>query len=74
MANTETWIRRAEFIFQEELTICNLFIEFIPNDGPSFLGTGWRTKTFSKSKSAVDIMNEDCGNYLDWPLGREGEE
>jgi hypothetical protein len=71
MANTETWIRRAEFIFQEELTICNMFIEFVPND-MAMIGTGWRTKTFPKSKSAVDIMNQDCGNYLDWSLGREG--
>ena len=71
MANVGTWIRRAEFIFQEELTICNLFIEFIPNESP-ILGTGWRTKTFPKSKPAVDIMLKDCENYLDWSLGREG--
>jgi hypothetical protein len=69
MANTETYIRRVEFIFQEELTIVNMFIEFIPNDS-AIVGTGWVTKTFPKSKSAVDIMNEDCGDYLMWPRGR----
>ncbi len=74
MANTDTYIRRAEFIFQEELTICNLLIEFIPDDLPLGWGSGWRTKTFPKSKSAVDIMNKDCGEYLDWAIGREGIE
>jgi hypothetical protein len=73
MANVDTYIRRAEFIFKEELTICNMFIEFVPNESV-IVGTGWRTKTFPKSKSAVDIMQEDCGEYLDWPLGREGVE
>lgn len=73
MANVGTYIRRAEFIFQEELTICNLFIEFVPNES-IIIGTGWRTKTFPKSKPAVDIMNKDCDNYLEWSEGREGVE
>jgi hypothetical protein len=73
MANVHTYIRRAEFIFQEELTICNLYIEFIPNES-AIVGTGWRTKTFPARKSAVDIMNEDCEHYLEWSLGREGVE
>ena len=35
-------------------------------------GGGWKTKTFPKSKSAVDIMNENVVDYLQWSNGREG--
>ena len=71
MANVDTYIRRAEIIFQEELTVVNLFVEFVPNEAPGIMGTGWRTKTFPASRNAVDILTNEAGNYLDWPLGRQ---
>lgn len=71
MANVDTYIRRAEFIFKEEITICNMFIEFIPDEMPLGAGTGWRTKTFPASIPVVDFINTEIDNYLEWPFGRE---
>lgn len=70
MANVGTYIRRAEFIFKEGITICNLFIEFVPNEAPGIMGTGWRTKSFPASQNVVDFINTEIDKYLEWPLGR----
>ena len=70
MATAYTTIERVEFILQSELTICNLFYSSTEPGTP--WGGGWKTKTFPKSKSAVDILNENVKDYLDWRDGREG--
>ena len=70
MANAHTAIERIEFILQEELTICNILYS---SDEPGTpWGGGWKTKTFPKTKSAVDIMNKDAPNYILWNDGRDG--
>ena len=70
MANVNTYIRKAEFIFKEDITICNLHIEFVPDEWPAGMGTGWRTKSFPASQNVVDFINTEVPNYLDWPFGR----
>lgn len=71
MANTLTTIERIEFILESELTVCNIF--YSSNEpGNPFWGGGWKTKTFPKTKSAVDIMNEDASDYIVWNDGRDG--
>ncbi len=70
MATAYTTIERIEFILQPELTICNLF--YSSTEQGTAWGGGWKTKTFPKSKSAVDIMNENVVDYLQWNDGREG--
>lgn len=72
MATAHTTIERVEFVIQPELTICNLLYS---SDEPGTpWGGGWKTKTFPKSKTAADILNEDVVNYLEWSDGREGVE
>lgn len=70
MATAYTTIERVEFILQSELTICNLF--YSSNEPGTPWGGRWKTKTFPKSKSAVDILNENVKDYLEWSDGREG--
>ena len=71
MANANTTIERVEFILQKELTICNVFYSS-DEPGNPFWGGGWKTKTFHKSKTAVDILNESVGDYILWNYGRDG--
>lgn len=73
MANTDTYIRRAEIIFLKELTVVNLFVEFVPNEWPTGIGTGWRTRTFPASRNVVDILSTEVDNYLEWDFGRREE-
>lgn len=70
MATAHTRIKRVEFIIEDELTICNIFYE--SNEPGTPWGGGWKTKTFAKSVTAVDILNKDAKDYLLWSNGREG--
>lgn len=68
MATAHVEVKKIEFLFQEELTICNLFYE---SDEPGTpWGGGWKTKTFPNSTSAVDIMATAVWNFLEWSNGR----
>lgn len=70
MANAHTAIERIEFIIQKELTICNVFYS---SDEPGTpWGGGWKTKTFPKSKTVIDIIVKSVPNYIIWAEGREG--
>lgn len=73
--NAQVSIARIEFIIQPELTICNLF--YVSNEPGTPWGGGWKTKTFPKETSAIDIMQKEVwvsedNNYLMWSDGREG--
>lgn len=71
MANTQTAVERIEFIIQPELTICNIFYSSSEPGNP-FWGGGWKTKTFPASKTCIDILKEDVGDYIIWNDGRNG--
>ena len=70
MANTQSAIIKIEFLFDVDITHCNVFYK---SDEPAnpFWGGGWKTKTFPKSKSAVDILDENVSDYIMWNNGRE---
>lgn len=70
MANALTKIERIEFIIQDEITICNLYYSSTEPGTP--WGGGWKTKSFGKSKTIVDFLNENVAEFLLWPDGREG--
>lgn len=71
MANAHLTIKRVEFIIEDELTHCNVLYS---SDEPGTpWGGGWKTKTFPKSKSALDILKDDIKDYIMWNSGREGE-
>lgn len=56
MANTDVYFREVRFIIEQELTQCYVFLDAY-NDVP--LGIqGWHFKTFPKSKTVVDIVND----------------
>lgn len=71
MANVKTEVKRVEFIIEDELTVCNVLYS---SDEPGNLawGGGWKSKTFSKSKSAIDILKDEVSDYIIWNNGREG--
>lgn len=69
MANTQTFIKKVEFIFDDESTHCNVLYKSSEPDHPVW-GGGWKTKTFPKTKNAVQIINEDIKDYLYWNTGR----
>lgn len=71
MGNVQTTIGKIEFIIKDELTHCNLFYSSTEPDNPAW-GGGWKTKTFPKSKTVIDILKDDVANYLEWSNGREG--
>jgi len=73
MANVKTEVKRVEFIIGDELTHCNVLYS---SDEPGNFawGGGWKTKTFPKSKSAIDILKDDVSDYILWNNGREGVE
>jgi hypothetical protein len=70
MANVQTFIKRIEFSFQEESTVCNIFYSSSEPGHPVW-GGGWKTKNFPASKTALSIIMEDAGDYLCWVDGRE---
>jgi len=72
MANAHTYVRKIEFLIQDELTICNLF--YTSDEPGTPWGGGWKTKTFAPSIPVADFINKEVPNYLDWSDGREGEE
>jgi hypothetical protein len=68
--NTQTAIIKVEFLFEPEITHCNIFYKSTEPGNP-FWGGGWKTKSFPKTKSAIDIINKDCTNYIMWNDGRQ---
>jgi len=68
--NTKTAVIKVEFLIEPELTHCNIFYKSTEPGNP-FWGGGWKTKTFPKSKPAIDILKEDVADYLMWNDGRE---
>lgn len=69
MANVQTTIKKVEFIIEDELTHCNILYESSEPGNP-FWGGRWKTKTFPKSKSAIDILKDDMSDYISWNNGR----
>ena len=69
MATAYTTVEKVEFLFKPELTICNLFYSSTESGTP--WGGGWKTKSFPKSKSAIDILKDDVSDYLKWCSGKE---
>jgi len=70
MANTLTAIIKVEFLFEPEITHCNIFYKSTEPGNP-FWGGGWKTKSFPKTKSVIDILKEDSGDYILWSDGKE---
>ena len=70
MANTKTAVIKVEFLFAPELTHCNVFYKS-DEPGNPFWGGGWKTKTFPKQKSAIDILKDHVSDYIMWNDGRE---
>jgi hypothetical protein len=70
MANTKTAIIKVEFLFEPEITHCNIFYKS-DEPGNPFWGGGWKTKSFPKSKSAIDILVEESADYIMWNDGKE---
>lgn len=70
MANTKTAVIKVEFLFDVEQTHCNVFYKS-DEPGNPFWGVGWKTKSFGKSKSAIDILNDHVSDYILWNDGRE---
>ncbi|HEY4326382.1 MAG TPA: hypothetical protein VGN20_20525 [Mucilaginibacter sp.] len=70
MATAHATVKRVEFIIEDELTHCNLF--YTSDEPGTPWGGGWKTKTFPKSKSAIDILKDDVSDFIMWNNGREG--
>jgi len=69
MANAELEIKIIDFTIKGETTHCNIF--YTSNEpGNPLWGGGWKTKSFPKEVSAVDIINKEVAKYLDWDKGR----
>ena len=73
MANVLTEIKRIECIIEDELTHCNIFYKSSEPGNP-FWGGGWKTKSYPKSASVVNIFNDPYGiaEYMMWSNGRAG--
>jgi hypothetical protein len=69
MANTQVAVIKVEFLFEPEITHCNVFYKSTEPGNP-FWGGGWKTKSFPKSKSAIDILKEDSADYMMWNDGQ----
>lgn len=69
MANTQIEVKKVEFIIEDELTHCNVFYKS-DEPGNPFWGGGWKTKTFPKSKAAIDILKDEISGYIIWNDGR----
>lgn len=70
MANTQTAIVTIEFHVLPGITHCNIL--YVSNEpGNIVWGGGWKTKSFPKTKSAIDILRQDVEEYLMWNDGRE---
>ena len=76
MANVQTWVKRVEFIIEDDLLHCNLFYTS-SEPGALHWGGGWKTKTFPKSVSAADVLTDEgnkygFSDYIMWNDGRTG--
>jgi hypothetical protein len=70
MANATVKTEKIEFIIKDEATHCNIFVT--SNEDGTPWGTGWRTKTFPKTMSCIDILQNHFIDSLTWNNGREG--
>lgn len=71
MANTQTIIKRVEFVIEDEVTHCNVLYSSDEPENPIW-GGGWKTKTFPASQNVVSILSNDLIDYVSWDNGREG--
>ena len=68
MADAYTTIRRVEFIFEDDLSFCNLYYTSTEPGTP--WGGGWKTTAFAASRSIVDFVEKETHNFLSWENGR----